>query len=100
MRSSRNQPVGDDDLEINTLIDVTFDIVEGDVPHLVDYFALSVDEGHPEVEGTMGQYDNADGGMYLVESIADVAALEVKDVTNLTYSSSRCSTLKIVHLAF
>ncbi|QFI40311.1 4-hydroxy-3-methylbut-2-enyl diphosphate reductase [Moritella marina ATCC 15381] len=44
-------------------------------------------KGHPEVEGTMGQYDNADGGMYLVESIADVAALEVKDVTNLTYSS-------------
>ncbi|WP_017221916.1 4-hydroxy-3-methylbut-2-enyl diphosphate reductase [Moritella dasanensis] len=44
-------------------------------------------KGHPEVEGTMGQYDNADGGMYLVESITDVAALEVKDVTNLTYSS-------------
>ncbi|MFT7681349.1 MAG: 4-hydroxy-3-methylbut-2-enyl diphosphate reductase [Moritella dasanensis] len=44
-------------------------------------------KGHPEVEGTMGQYDNADGGMYLVESIADVAALDVKDVTNLTYSS-------------
>ncbi|QUM78465.1 4-hydroxy-3-methylbut-2-enyl diphosphate reductase [Moritella sp. 24] len=44
-------------------------------------------KGHPEVEGTMGQYDNADGGMYLVESIADVAVLEVKDVTNLTYSS-------------
>ncbi|SQD78965.1 4-hydroxy-3-methylbut-2-enyl diphosphate reductase [Moritella yayanosii] len=44
-------------------------------------------KGHPEVEGTMGQYDNADGGMYLVESIADVAALDVKDMANLTYSS-------------
>src|ERR1700688_1319665 len=32
--------------------------------------------GHPEVEGTMGQ---SDGGIYLVESIADVATLEVRD---------------------
>jgi 4-hydroxy-3-methylbut-2-enyl diphosphate reductase len=31
-------------------------------------------KGHPEVEGTMGQ---ADGGMYLVESLADVATLKV-----------------------
>jgi len=30
--------------------------------------------GHPEVEGTMGQ---SDGGMHLVESVADVAALKV-----------------------
>ncbi len=32
--------------------------------------------GHPEVEGTMGQ---AEGGMLLVESVADVAALVVAD---------------------
>jgi len=38
--------------------------------------------GHPEVEGTMGQ---TDGGIYLVESIADVATLEVRDPTNLSY---------------
>ena len=31
-------------------------------------------KGHPEVEGTMGQ---ADGGMHLVENVADVAALKV-----------------------
>ncbi|MFT4925408.1 MAG: 4-hydroxy-3-methylbut-2-enyl diphosphate reductase [Phenylobacterium sp.] len=43
--------------------------------------------GHPEVEGTMGQYDNADGGIYLVESVADVASLEVKDPNSLSYSS-------------
>jgi 4-hydroxy-3-methylbut-2-enyl diphosphate reductase len=30
--------------------------------------------GHPEVEGTMGQ---SDGGMHLVESVADVATLKV-----------------------
>jgi 4-hydroxy-3-methylbut-2-en-1-yl diphosphate reductase len=38
--------------------------------------------GHPEVEGTMGQ---SDGGIYLVESIADVAVLEVRDPANLSY---------------
>src|SRR5690242_4243402 len=32
--------------------------------------------GHPEVEGTMGQ---CDGGVYLVESVADVASLKVRD---------------------
>ncbi len=31
-------------------------------------------KGHPEVEGTMGQ---SDGGMYLVECVADVATLQV-----------------------
>jgi 4-hydroxy-3-methylbut-2-enyl diphosphate reductase len=38
--------------------------------------------GHPEVEGTMGQ---SDGGIYLVESIADVGALAVRDPANLSY---------------
>ncbi|KZN60709.1 4-hydroxy-3-methylbut-2-enyl diphosphate reductase [Pseudoalteromonas luteoviolacea CPMOR-2] len=43
--------------------------------------------GHPEVEGTMGQYDNTDGGIYLVETPGDVALLEVKDASNLFYCS-------------
>ena len=43
--------------------------------------------GHPEVEGTMGQYDNADGGIYLVESVDDVAALKVKNPAQLCFSS-------------
>ena len=38
--------------------------------------------GHPEVEGTMGQ---CDGGVYLVESIADVGRLAVTDPDNLAY---------------
>lgn len=43
-------------------------------------------EGHPEVEGTMGQYSSAQGGaIYLVEDDADVAALVVKDSENLAY---------------
>ncbi|TDF38626.1 4-hydroxy-3-methylbut-2-enyl diphosphate reductase [Alteromonadaceae bacterium M269] len=44
-------------------------------------------QGHPEVEGTMGQYHNDDGGIYLVESVEDVARLEVKDPENLYYCS-------------
>ncbi|OBY88212.1 4-hydroxy-3-methylbut-2-enyl diphosphate reductase [Pseudomonas sp. AU11447] len=37
-------------------------------------------EGHPEVEGTMGQYDDSNGGaIYLVEDEADVAALQVRN---------------------
>ncbi|OON39996.1 4-hydroxy-3-methylbut-2-enyl diphosphate reductase [Izhakiella australiensis] len=41
--------------------------------------------GHPEVEGTMGQYNNTAGGMYLVESPADVWKLQVKDENNLCF---------------
>ena len=37
-------------------------------------------EGHPEVEGTMGQFDDSKGGrIALVEDVADVAQLEVRD---------------------
>ncbi|GEK07903.1 4-hydroxy-3-methylbut-2-enyl diphosphate reductase [Pseudoalteromonas sp. McH1-7] len=43
--------------------------------------------GHPEVEGTMGQYDNPNGGIYLVETPEDVAVLEVKDANNVFYCS-------------
>jgi 4-hydroxy-3-methylbut-2-enyl diphosphate reductase len=38
--------------------------------------------GHPEVEGTMGQ---SVGGMYLVQSVQDVAALSVRDPEKLAY---------------
>ncbi|PID66554.1 MAG: 4-hydroxy-3-methylbut-2-enyl diphosphate reductase [Gammaproteobacteria bacterium] len=43
--------------------------------------------GHPEVIGTMGQYNNPDGGMYLVETLEDVKELTVKDAMNLHYVS-------------
>ncbi len=43
--------------------------------------------GHPEVIGTMGQYDNPAGGIYLVESPEDVAELQVKNSKSLCYSS-------------
>lgn len=44
-------------------------------------------KGHPEVEGTMGQYDNPNGGIYLVESVEDVQRLTVKDSERLHYST-------------
>ena len=53
--------------------------------------------GHPEVEGTMGQ---ANAGMHLVESVEDVARLNVRDVSNLAYVTqttlSMDDTAKIV----
>lgn len=43
-------------------------------------------EGHPEVEGTMGQYDSVNGGaIYLVEDENDVANLEVQNPNALSY---------------
>jgi 4-hydroxy-3-methylbut-2-enyl diphosphate reductase len=44
-------------------------------------------EGHPEVEGTIGQYrtKNGAGGMYLVESVDDVMKLEVKNPDFLAF---------------
>ncbi len=52
--------------------------------------------GHPEVEGTLGQYrgqkrgqdgDTAGGGIYLVENVADVAGLDVHDPENLAFTT-------------
>ena len=39
-------------------------------------------KGHPEVEGTMGQ---STGGMYLVETVDDVARLDVRNPSALAY---------------
>jgi 4-hydroxy-3-methylbut-2-enyl diphosphate reductase len=42
--------------------------------------------GHPEVEGTMGQFDTAFGGrILLVEKPEDVAGLDVKDPSRLAF---------------
>ncbi|HEY7886270.1 MAG TPA: 4-hydroxy-3-methylbut-2-enyl diphosphate reductase [Cellvibrionaceae bacterium] len=42
--------------------------------------------GHPEVEGTMGQYDTRSGGqIYLVEDVEGVAALDVQNPEQLAY---------------
>ena len=42
--------------------------------------------GHPEVEGTMGQYDSSNGGqIYLVEDLDQVCSLEVCNPDKLAY---------------
>jgi 4-hydroxy-3-methylbut-2-enyl diphosphate reductase len=43
--------------------------------------------GHPEVEGTMGQYESEEGGIYLVESAEDVESLDIKNPEKLYYCS-------------
>ena len=43
-------------------------------------------EGHPEVEGTIGQFDASNGGnMHLVENVQDVNDLEVSQTERIAY---------------
>ena len=46
-------------------------------------------EGHPEVEGTMGQWsrEKGTGHIYLVESVEDVEALQVGQPENFAYTT-------------
>lgn len=41
--------------------------------------------GHPEVEGTMGQYHNPNAGIYLVETMEDVFSLKLKNPNQCAY---------------
>lgn len=41
--------------------------------------------GHPEVEGTMGQYRNDNAGIYLIETVADVEKLQLKNPDHCAY---------------
>jgi 4-hydroxy-3-methylbut-2-enyl diphosphate reductase len=55
--------------------------------------------GHPEVEGTMGQYDDSRGGaMYLVETPRDVAQLALRHPDNLAFVTQ--TTLSVDDTAF
>ncbi|WP_439286920.1 4-hydroxy-3-methylbut-2-enyl diphosphate reductase [Lonepinella sp. BR2357] len=49
--------------------------------------------GHPEVQGTMGQYSNDDGGIFLVEDVEDIAKLKLRDDEDLTFMTQ--TTLSI-----
>jgi 4-hydroxy-3-methylbut-2-en-1-yl diphosphate reductase len=49
-------------------------------------------EGHPEVEGTLGQ---SESGMYLVESVEDVAKLNIANAEKLTYVSQTTLSVAI-----
>lgn len=50
-------------------------------------------QGHPEVQGTMGQYDNPEGGIFLVEDVEDIAKLPLTDNEDLTFMTQ--TTLSI-----
>ena len=54
--------------------------------------------GHPEIEGTMGQYDSETGNIHLIESEEDVQSLEIKNqdlayVTQTTLSMDDTSKI-------
>ena len=43
-------------------------------------------KNHPEVEGTMGQYNSSNGGkIYLVQSIQEAKEIEVQDPNNISF---------------
>ena len=44
-------------------------------------------KGHPEVEGTLGQYSNQYSKIYLVENVNDVKALQVENPKDLIYAT-------------
>ena len=50
-------------------------------------------KGHPEVEGTMGQYGNQEGGIYLIESVEDIAHLPVRQDDDLTFMTQTTLSL-------
>ena len=50
-------------------------------------------KGHPEVEGTMGQYSNDNGGIYLIESVEDIARLPVQENDDLTFMTQTTLSL-------
>ena len=57
--------------------------------------------GHPEVEGTMGQYSSDSAGIYLVESPDDVASLIVKNPEKLYFCSQTTLSvddLSLIHI--
>lgn len=52
-------------------------------------------KGHPEVEGTMGQYNNKNGQIYLIQSLKDVDNLSVKNIEKLNFVTQ--TTLSILN---
>ena len=50
-------------------------------------------KGHPEVEGTMGQYSNEDGGLFLIEKVEDIARLPMQENDDLTFMTQTTLSL-------
>ncbi|MDG6897343.1 4-hydroxy-3-methylbut-2-enyl diphosphate reductase [Actinobacillus delphinicola] len=54
-------------------------------------------QGHAEVEGTMGQYDNAEGGIFLIEDVEDVANLPLRADEDLTFMTQTTLSIDDTH---
>ena len=74
------------------IYDATCPLVSKVHAEVIKYSKLGYDcilighQNHPEVEGTMGQFDDSFGGsIYLVESVEDVDKLKINDPTSLAY---------------
>ena len=50
-------------------------------------------KGHPEVEGTMGQYSNEDGGIFLIEKVEEIARLPMQENDDLTFMTQTTLSL-------
>ena len=50
-------------------------------------------KGHPEVEGTMGQYSNEDGGIFLIEKVEDIVHLPMQENDDLTFMTQTTLSL-------
>ena len=50
-------------------------------------------KGHPEVEGTMGQYSNEDGGIFLIEKVEAIARLPMQENDDLTFMTQTTLSL-------
>ncbi|MDE5000808.1 4-hydroxy-3-methylbut-2-enyl diphosphate reductase, partial [Francisella tularensis subsp. holarctica] len=44
-------------------------------------------KGHPEVQGTKGQYRSKKGAIYLIESVEDLNKLSIKDPDKKNYAT-------------
>src|SRR5476649_868384 len=69
-----------------SLCDWSSDVCSFDLAREAREVFLIGHAGHPEVEGTIGQFDASLGGaIYLVQTVEDVAALQVRNPTHVAF---------------
>lgn len=51
-------------------------------------------KGHPEIDGIIGQYENSNGGIYLISNKSDISNLKIKNTNNLFFVTQ--TTLSII----
>ncbi|HEY5790485.1 MAG TPA: 4-hydroxy-3-methylbut-2-enyl diphosphate reductase [Gammaproteobacteria bacterium] len=53
--------------------------------------------GHPEVVGTLGQYDGPEGSIHVVEKVGDVATLQVRDPAAVAFVTQTTLSMDDTH---